>query len=256
MLTTMLNNCFGDNINIVTLAALLTAHLAADFLLQSNSDVQRKREVKVFLKHIAWVTGLSYILLGVWTAWLTMLVVITTHALADWVKLKRGGNTPTAFWIDQLAHIVVIVFIAANPQWFGSDESFWLSKCGIVWTKALIFVDGLLTAVFAGGVAIGLWAQPFLEEMRKLAKPDSLRGFEKGGKTIGQLERGLVFFLVLIGKPEAVAFLVAAKSIFRFGELSNHENRMEAEYITIGTLMSFTWGFAIAWITHALLSLL
>jgi hypothetical protein len=61
---------------------------------------------------------------------------------------------------------------------------------------------------------------------------------------IGQWERALIFIFVFIGQPGAVGFLVAAKSIFRFGELSDRRNRMEAEYITIGTLMSF--GMAIA----------
>ena len=47
------------------------------------------------------------------------------------------------------------------------------------------------------------------------------------------------------GQPAGVGFLVAAKSIFRFGELKEHHNRLEAEYITIGTLMSFAWGLAV-----------
>ncbi len=50
-----------------------------------------------------------------------------------------------------------------------------------------------------------------------------------------------------------MGFFIAAKSIFRFGELKDHENRMEAEYITIGTMLSFSWGVAYnAWLTkHA-----
>ena len=68
----------------------------------------------------------------------------------------------------------------------------------------------------------------------------------------GELERGLIFFLVMMDKQEAVAFLIAAKSIFRFGELKDRENRAEAEYITIGTLMSFTWGLVAAWTTWSL----
>jgi hypothetical protein len=34
--------------------------------------------------------------------------------------------------------------------------------------------------------------------------------------------------------------------------LKDRANRAEAEYITIGTMMSFTWGLAAAWATWRL----
>ncbi|TWT95881.1 hypothetical protein Pla108_29580 [Botrimarina colliarenosi] len=83
--------------------------------------------------------------------------------------------------------------------------------------------------------------------------PTSTRGFADGGKVIGRLERLLIYLFVLSNALGAVGFLIAAKSIFRFGELSDQKNRLEAEYITIGTLLSFAVGLAIAmgvrWIT-------
>jgi hypothetical protein len=57
----------------------------------------------------------------------------------------------------------------------------------------------------------------------------------------------------MTGQIEGVGFLVAAKSVFRFGELTDHQNRLEAEYITIGTLMSFSWGFAVSLLTKLLI---
>ncbi len=41
--------------------------------------------------------------------------------------------------------------------------------------------------------------------------------------------------------------------ILRFGEIKDRENRMEAEYIIIGTLMSFGYGIFIAYVTQFLL---
>ena len=35
-----------------------------------------------------------------------------------------------------------------------------------------------------------------------------------------------------------------------FGELKDNETRMEAEYIIIGTMLSFTWALAVAWLTQ------
>jgi len=42
---------------------------------------------------------------------------------------------------------------------------------------------------------------------------------------------------------QAIGFLIAAKSVFRFGDLSRAKDRKLTEYILIGTLLSF--GFAI-----------
>jgi hypothetical protein len=38
---------------------------------------------------------------------------------------------------------------------------------------------------------------------------------------------------------EAVGFLLAAKSVFRFGDLKDDHDRMRTEYVLIGTLLSF-----------------
>jgi hypothetical protein len=80
------------------------------------------------------------------------------------------------------------------------------------------------------------------------------RGFHQGGKVIGQLERNLVFICVIVGLPNAIGFLITAKSIFRFGEIKEHRYRMEAEYIIIGTMMSFSYGIITAYITKFFLN--
>jgi len=48
----------------------------------------------------------------------------------------------------------------------------------------------------------------------------------------------------------AVGFLVAAKSILRFGELSNEDNRRLTEYIIIGTFMSFAYAVVVSLIVR------
>jgi hypothetical protein len=49
---------------------------------------------------------------------------------------------------------------------------------------------------------------------------------------------------------------VAAKSILRFGEVREPAQRKEAEYIIIGTLMSFSWALLIAFGIRAVLGFL
>ena len=48
------------------------------------------------------------------------------------------------------------------------------------------------------------------------------------------------FSFVLIGNIESVGFLLAAKSVFRFGELNKAKEIRTTEYVLIGTLASFT----------------
>ena len=61
----------------------------------------------------------------------------------------------------------------------------------------------------------------------------------EAGKYIGILERLFVFAFIISGRWEAIGFLVAAKSVFRFGDLRQSKDRKLTEYILIGTLLSF-----------------
>ncbi|HTX78161.1 MAG TPA: hypothetical protein VMC62_00765, partial [Longilinea sp.] len=52
---------------------------------------------------------------------------------------------------------------------------------------------------------------------------------------------------VITNQFSGIGFLVAAKSIFRFSEISKNEDRKEAEYIIIGTFASFLYAIIISW---------
>ncbi len=71
------------------------------------------------------------------------------------------------------------------------------------------------------------------------------------GKWIGIIERILVLTFILMGEWKAIGYLIAAKSVFRFGELKKPNDRKRTEYILIGTLLSliFAVGVGIA-ISH------
>jgi hypothetical protein len=62
---------------------------------------------------------------------------------------------------------------------------------------------------------------------------------QSAGKFIGIFERILVFVFIIINQWAAVGFLLAAKSIFRFGDLKEAKDRRLTEYVLIGTLLSF-----------------
>lgn len=74
------------------------------------------------------------------------------------------------------------------------------------------------------------------------------------GKYIGILERSFVF--VLANRWEAAGFLLAAKSMFRFGDLKESKDRKLTEYILLGTLLSFGIAIVISMLTIYLAKLI
>ena len=68
---------------------------------------------------------------------------------------------------------------------------------------------------------------------------NEIKGLKKGGQYIGWLERSLVMLLLLMGQAGGIGFLLAAKSILRFGDIKKAGQRKVAEYVIIGTFLSF-----------------
>jgi len=75
------------------------------------------------------------------------------------------------------------------------------------------------------------------------------------GKYIGILERSFVFGFILLDQWSAIGFLLTAKSVFRFGDLSKDKNWQLTEYVLLGTLLSFGIAIIIA-LTYNKLSIM
>jgi hypothetical protein len=65
------------------------------------------------------------------------------------------------------------------------------------------------------------------------------KSLPNAGKYIGIIERLFVLVFILLGRWEAIGLLITAKSVFRFNDLKESNNRKLTEYILIGTLVSF-----------------
>ena len=234
------------------LLALLAAHVLGDFVLQTDRTARGKRSPGVLLAHAAIVSALSYLACGLWSEWRIPLAVFVAHAAIDAVKARAGASL-AAFLTDQAAHVASLLAVAA---WLDrpAEELAAVALWGDAYLNGLIVLTGGVVAVLAAGSAITLAVRPLVAQLESTDARDAARGrrrgFEHGGRLIGRLERALIFLFVLAGQPAAIGFLIAAKSIFRFGELKDAENRMEAEYILIGTLMSFGAGAAAAFATR------
>jgi hypothetical protein len=73
----------------------------------------------------------------------------------------------------------------------------------------------------------------------QLKEDNSDDSLANAGKYIGILERLFVFSFILLNQWSAIGLLIAAKSVFRFSDLSRAKDRKLTEYILIGTLISF-----------------
>ncbi len=255
------------------LLAIVAAHLVADFWLQGDGVVAAKRQFRIaaYLKHAVVHALAAYAFAGLWLVWQIPVAVFASHFAIDglkesllrWLAPKDAEDKPVARWklwaiiLDQLLHVAVLAAIVAILSICGtiSVEPYWSDLLGnTLWLKALVLLCGAILTIVAGGVLVGIFVQPLLQEIRSAHKSKEIvpeqRGLQNGGRLIGQLERTLILLFILSAQPAGVGFLIAAKSIFRFGELKDNETRMEAEYIIIGTMLSFTWALAIAWLTQ------
>ena len=234
---------------------LFSAHIIGDFLLQTSKDVKNKRRLRILVKHGATIGALTYVLCGIWNEWGLPFMVFITHCLIDFTKISlapRFERTPLSLFLaDQAAHIFMLVLLGLifSPP---VSSGFWIKHLGSFYPRLIVITSGFILSVRTGAMVIEMAVKPFLAQTKEVRSRHA-KGLENGGRIIGQLERAMIFLLVIAGQPGAIGFLIAAKSILRFGEIKDRENLMEAEYIIIGTLMSFLFGLMVSFGARCLL---
>ena len=236
---------------MILFVKLFLVHLLGDFLLQPTAWVKDKEQYKhrsLFLYlHILLHGVLAWIIVGEMAFGKWALALALSHGLIDLLKLHFQKNKTKRLWflIDQALHILILLGIAyfyhhQKIVLYDFDNRFWIIATGVL----------LLTKPTSIAIknSISIWTP---EEHNK--KESSL---ENAGNYIGILERLFVFFFIVTGHFEAIGFLLAAKSIFRFGDLKEAKDRKLTEYVLIGTLLSFgiamTTGFLVEFALQSL----
>ena len=219
---------------MIIFVKLFLAHLLGDFLLQPDSwvaDKQSKKQKSIYLYiHILLHGFLAWMLIAESEFAIYALLLAITHGLIDFLKLRFQTTATKRNWfvIDQVLHIAVLAIITVsyndqNIVLMMPDNRFWLILTGVIFlTKP--------TSIMIKNI-ISVWT------------PDNKDGadqsLQNAGNYIGTLERLFVFGFILTNHFEAIGFLLAAKSIFRFGDLMEAKERKLTEYVLIGTLLSF-----------------
>jgi hypothetical protein len=235
---------------IQVLTPLLTAHFLADFILQTDEDIKRKQSILVFGKHILLVTLLSYLLLGSWYCFIVPLVILISHAIIDVLKRKIKSDSLLTFLVDQASHYLVIIGLSIYVQEKIINDNtnlFWSNLWGIVYIKMLIIIIGLILVTKFSGIIISYIIKPF--QVKIFRGENNNKDEIKTGRIIGYLERIIILVLFLADLPAVVGFLITAKSILRYAEIKTEKDKVMVEYVLIGTLLSFTLGIAISFLT-------
>lgn len=233
---------------------MILAHFIGDFYLQPTSWVQDKEQKKhksIYLYLHSTIHGLLvWVLLWEWNDWTIGLALAVVHFVIDLQKLifQKANTKRIWFFIDQMLHILSILVIANVYQ--NGYISIDISQ--LLQSKNIVFVTGYVILTLPMSIIIQKMLMPWSD----LIGEDDDDSLLNAGKYIGILERSFVFVFILANRWEAVGFLLAAKSVFRFGDLKESKDRKLTEYILLGTLLSFGIAIVISMLTIYLANLI
>ena len=233
--------------NIIILLKLLFAHFFSDFILQTNRMCEGKKmlgtaRIIFHLLHSLIHAIIAYLLVAEWNEWVIPVVIFATHFMMDMAKTAYMKNKLTSFIVDQVIHLVIIVVL-----WWMlyGDNTFVRSLLNPIWNSTHIWIIIISYTLILKPTSV------FLALFIKKWTPKELtnHSLANAGEWIGYMERILILTFILTNHIEGVGFLLAAKSIFRFGELNKAKEIKITEYVLIGTLASFTIAIIIGFIS-------
>lgn len=232
---------------IVFFLKLLLAHLAGDFLLQPRSWVEkRKTQVAYLLLHIAVHAGLLVLLFlpELSVRWPLIVFLVCAHLVIDSFKILMERiwqrQSFRIFWIDQVLHLITLFAITVFQ--YGFPPAWWTALISV---KSMLYVIALLLIACVSPVVLRLFF--FKWEKEKELHTKAASSLVDAGLLIGIMERLMIVLFIQIGFLSGIGFLLAAKSIFRFGDLAKAKDTKFTEYVLLGTLASFVMGIAIGY---------
>jgi hypothetical protein len=237
---------------MIILVKLLLAHILGDFLFQPGSWVKAKEQKKA----MAWQLYAHVLIHGLLTLlflydlsdWKLVVTIMFSHLIIDYAKLKFQTENSKITWFicDQIAHLTVILLLGLC--WINKEQELLeilLSDKFIILGTAVLFLTQPTSIILS--VLVKPWSDAITNEKEKSLK--------NAGKYIGILERLFVLVFICTNHFEAIGFLLATKSVFRFGDLKESKERKLTEYILIGTLLSFGIALLVGLLTQYLLKL-
>ncbi|WP_426360281.1 DUF3307 domain-containing protein [Pseudocolwellia sp. HL-MZ19] len=225
------------------LIPFLLIHIICDFYLQPSTWVAAKKQKtyrapQLYLHSI--LHGIALIIpalaLGIngYSILCLVSIVAISHFFIDlWKVSTPNGHKFSYFVIDQALHISVIALISYHMIDGLTIETVLKHD---KFSDVIMIVFAYLLILKPTSLIIGNVLKKY-----PITEPEgdtNNKGLVAGGELIGYLERILILTFTLVGSYAAVGFVLAAKSIFRFGELNKSNDRSMTEYVFIGSLVS------------------
>lgn len=247
------------------LILLLAAHFIGDFYLQKLNWVncRNKNHYKSLglLKHVLTHTALYAIVfifssISLLQALFAIAVISTSHLVVDLWKSYQKHNL-TYFIIDQVIHLVIIgvIWVYLSGYNFTQISGFIIS---MLTPKNLIIAMAYLLVCRPASIIIALALKKHTDSLihSKDTKDNNANvGLMSAGAWIGYIERCLAISFIFMGQFAGIGFLVATKTIFRFGDLTKNKDMKLTEYMMIGTLISYAIAIFIGWVALQLYKL-
>ena len=230
----------------VFLLKLLLAHFVGDFVLQPKHWVQKRRmHIGYLMLHIAIHTLLLTVcfITELSNQWQVILFISCAHLLIDSSKVYLEKKFPhrvfMLFLVDQVLHILSLIAVVWYKYGLPIDWDILLSG------KHLLYVLAFVLIVFVSPIMLRVFFSKWTSEADVVTKPKN--SLVDAGMLIGIMERLLIVLFIQVGFLSGIGFLLGAKSIFRFGDLTNAKDTKFTEYILVGTLASFVVGITIGY---------
>ncbi|MEM5527395.1 DUF3307 domain-containing protein [Gammaproteobacteria bacterium AS21] len=233
------------NVFIVLLLALVTLHIIIDFYCQPSSWLQDKIEKKYksiklaihsLLHGLVACAAMVFVSDDIGLLFACAAIIAISHWLIDLAKIyveQSSGQKLSYFVIDQALHLSVLALIALYLSGLGLNA--FDNVAALISSKNMLILLVYLTIFKPVSVFIGI-------VLKRYTPTQTLenQGLILGGEIIGYLERLLILTFIINGQYAVIGFILAAKSIFRFGELNNNNSQNLTEYVLLGSLLSIT----------------
>lgn len=209
------------------------AHLCLDYFFQTDRLAKQKNTIGFKSPFLYWHALACFALAWLFSLLLSFVlaaaIISISHFILDGFKRHLNNSRyfgRYAFFIDQAAHLAILVIVVVLfNKWHGINPSIEVSLN----FKYLLIITGYLVCLKPANI--------FIREVFKATEiqVSSDNEMPNAGKVIGVLERILTLTFIIVSQYSAVGFLIAAKSILRYG---NNET-LKTEYVLIGTMLSF-----------------
>ncbi len=254
--------------SVLLLALLFLAHILGDFYFQPSSWVENRYE-----KHLKSIRLYQHILIHAVFVFTILLCagyslaivfygsafVLVTHLLIDVVK-SYLPRTSIYFFFDQIIHLMMLVIVWAYiTHDYDKVIVHLLQKLDYKFVVVLIaYIIVLKPTAIIISMLLEQWSElargssnnkEERESTKAKAEGEDIKSLVSAGKIIGMVERVLLLTFVLLNQYSGVGFLLAAKSVFRFGDLKEKNDHKMTEYVMLGTLLSVTISLFIGLIT-------